>query len=954
MSLQFLRKQQSVPRRSAFGHMAFQIFAILILSCGDVLAQTAEPVATAEESTPAPTVSKSRHRIPAEESRLSAGVFREGLKRRGLTEVLELHVRVFPTNNPIDVLLMSRDVKLAEFSAAGKLSAERREAIAEANRILQEIITDFPDDARHLEWQYTLLNSFLYDEAAPYVTNLLAGLGGEGDRSVLATIAEKALVVAREFSHAISAEYIQIDALPAEKFDALERSGFLETLDKYAPASDYLLVWSLFYDVLGRRPEDPEIAGKLNEIVLTFEAKPAMLQAPHVRSHIQVQSLLLAGMTQRRLNDHARARTFLDRARAEADNVADAGERQRLQWAVTLIEIESIANERDDNRIADAESRLGRLRELPAAKEKSGYTLRLTAAMLQRSVDQTLATAAESSGHADQAVKFRDKAIHDLSNMLIAEPESREELLAAVDRATPKDADIGRLDAIERLARVWALTREADRATAPSAGDILSRAIEIGESLVSSAETSARDMIPEAMFLLGTAYFKHGDLALAAKQFLSLATSHPKSDRASRAAALATQLSHDALNMSPQNADLISLHKDALKTLITTDANSEAAKYWRFRYAQVLDEAGDFSGAALLYSQVTDDHPQHMEAMFRQVLALAHQVRRVAGESPAPDGSASGNSITSLVASLNQAADAFDGATRTQLQASPDDARRSALLHLVAEARLAVAEVEVLPSLAAPTKAIERLAGFESTFPTERSLFARLWVTRFRAFDGLGRATDAKKALVELTKTDPAECGKLLQSLYTECVAEGDRLHRTGKKESATHCFVSAALLADALVAWAEANPSLANKETSRALNVQLAEASLAAGRLDCAKEIFERELSRHGTGAAALENAEPRVLIGYAETHFQLGNFATALPAFNRLATRLPAEDATRWLALLRDLQCRTRLGEPPDGILKVLDQQRRLHPDLGGLKFSPQFDSLKQENETRLAHKS
>jgi len=925
----------------------------LILTSTVAFAQTDEPDAAAQDLPPAPTVSKGRHRIPAEETRLSTGVFREGLKKRGLTEVLDLHLKEFPTNNPIDALMMARDVKLAEFAAAGKSAAERRKAITEANQILQKIITDFPDDARHLEWQYTLLSSLLYDEAAPYVTDILAGLGGEEDRASLATIAERTLTLAREFSRTISAEYARVDALSAEKFDALERSGYLETLDRYAPAADYFLVWSLFYDAIGRKPDDPEIAGRLNEIVLTFEAKPAMLEAPHARSHFQVQSLLLAGMVQRRLNDHARARTLLDRARTEAESVADARERQRLRWTVTLAEIESIANDRDDNRMADAESRLDRLRELPAAKEKSGYSLRLAAAMLQRSIDQKLAASAETSGHADQAIKYREKAIRDLSGLLIAEPDHREEFFATIDRTTPADTDHTRLDPIEKLARMWKFIHDADGATESAAAEGLTRAISIGESLVSLNGGCAEDIVPEAMFQLGVAYSKRGDAMSAAKQFLDLAANHPKSDRSARAAALAVQFSFDALNKDPNKSELVSLQKRALKTLITTAPDSEPAKYWRFQYAQMLDESGDFSGAALLYSQVGDDHPQQMEAKFRRVLAIAHQWRRSNQESNRSGGPTSTPAGRPQTANLIQAMDVFELAGRTQLQASTDDGRRSALLHLIAEARLTVAEVEASPEIAASNKALERLEGFEHTFPGEQALFGRLWVIRFRAFDQMDRTDDAKHALTELMKTNPAESGKSLQSLYVECSSEGDRVHRDGKVESAARRFASALLLAEALVSWADANPMLADKDTARALNVQLAEASLAAGRLDRARDLFEKEISSHGSGATALENAEPRVVMGYAETHFLLGNYAKALPAFNRLAMRLPPDNPFRWRALLRDLQCRTKLGEVPDGILKVLDQQRRLHPDLGGAEFAPQFELLKSENEARPARK-
>jgi hypothetical protein len=82
----------------------------------------------------------------------------------------------------------------------------------------------------------------------------------------------------------------------------------------------------------------------------------------------------------------------------------------------------------------------------------------------------------------------------------------------------------------------------------------------------------------------------------------------------------------------------------------------------------------------------------------------------------------------------------------------------------------------------------------------------------------------------------------------------------------------------------------------------------------------------------------------------YALDRFADALPAFNRLATQLPADEPMRWEALLRDLQCRTALEHSPEGITNVIAQQRQLYPALGGPMLAPQFEKLERENLRRL----
>ena len=47
--------------------------------------------------------------VPAEERRLNTAVFREGLKKRGLREVLDLHLKDFPPQSGAEQLLLERE-----------------------------------------------------------------------------------------------------------------------------------------------------------------------------------------------------------------------------------------------------------------------------------------------------------------------------------------------------------------------------------------------------------------------------------------------------------------------------------------------------------------------------------------------------------------------------------------------------------------------------------------------------------------------------------------------------------------------------------------------------------------------------------------------------------------------------------------------------------------------------
>lgn len=63
-----------------------------------------------------------------------------------------------------------------------------------------------------------------------------------------------------------------------------------------------------------------------------------------------------------------------------------------------------------------------------------------------------------------------------------------------------------------------------------------------------------------------------------------------------------------------------------------------------------------------------------------------------------------------------------------------------------------------------------------------------------------------------------------------------------------------------------------------------------------------------------------------------------------------LPPDEPIRWQSLLRNFQCRAELKQPAEDIIKVLEQQRYLHPELGGPTVAREFEKLLRENQRRV----
>ncbi|UCF33849.1 MAG: hypothetical protein JSV78_00785, partial [Phycisphaerales bacterium] len=348
---------------------------------------------------------------PAEERRLNPSLFRTGLKERGLTEILELHLRDYPPRNPTSQLLLKREIKLAQYADPALDRDERQAAIAEANRLLEQLIDNRPNDPRRLDWQLTLAHSLIYQEGDAYVKNVLYRGGGSAeDRQYLVEATERAITRLEMVRQDIIDEYDRIDSLPIGEFETLERRGYIEQLDQMAPRADYLLSWALVFDSLPRDDFDPVRARRLNQVLEILQESPAFLEMPHEQSKVQVQTLLLTGMTHRMRNDHRAARDFIERALSVANRLGDPADRADVEWAATLARLQLILNEAEAGRYDSAIYALDRYRALLAKQSDTSFDLALAVALLERGILQERARAAARAGNTLEALQYRTES----------------------------------------------------------------------------------------------------------------------------------------------------------------------------------------------------------------------------------------------------------------------------------------------------------------------------------------------------------------------------------------------------------------------------------------------------------------------------------------------------------------------------------------------------------------
>ncbi len=972
---------------------------------------------------------------PAEEDRFDLAAFHNGLRQRGLTELLELHLKEFPPRNPESLLLLQRQVKLATYADRTLPDEVRRAALEEANRLLEELIAVRTIDPRRHQWRFDLVSSLIDEEAAPFISRVVLLGGNSEDRRELGRRTGRAVSILNTLTEQIAAEYERLDSLPLREYERIDQTGYVDRLETLEGKADYLTLWVLYYDALAREDGDPVRAGRLDILLNRLDEESWLLDTPHEQSHVQAQALLISGMASRLIGHYDLAQRTLARAVGVVQRIGDPAQRRSLAWAALWGTVERSRALRDGGRHQEAITALQTYRQRLAGSADDSFGVRLVLALAERSVHKVLAENARRKGDVPKAKEHQARALAVLLRLARRNAGNRDEIYGTIYDLLGRDADPAKLDAIEQAALMAGLLRDArelqtgatggsptsaraDKLPVAPTANLLDRVIAIGEAFAD--DPGAGELMPEVIFNLAVAHQHRGDQAEAVRRFLQVAQDYADFPDAPRAAVLAVQIAYelrsgrgsgrvhldaptnvasplvgDDVGTPPTRGDATKVHQDApyieaLATLVTRFGGDPAARYWRFFYAQALEDAGRYRTAADQYLLVDPLHERALEAMCFRARSLASAL----WQESARDAEA-------VVAIRREASEIFDllrdfSAQATQRLARASGEQRNELLRLVAESRLIAARTHLLPQLRRPRQALETLAGFEESYPQAKHLAGRVLSIRLRALEQLGRFEEAADVLPQYLEADGDHAAATLQTLYLALSAEVERLQESGRRSEArpraelavrlarhiydwashsaagreagaTHRLDTGATVASGAAVASDApagRPTVATSDRLegkidlRAVKLQLAEALLLNDEPAQARVLFE-ECGAKGSPPPLKRWATPppgdaRAVMGLAQSLFQLGEYDQALPLFNKLAMALPAEEPLRWKALLRDLQCRSELKHDPRGIIKAIqNQQANPHytdPKSGG-RYATELEGLLRDCRRRTA---
>ncbi len=202
-----------------------------------------------------------------ENERLSSEAFRRGLKRLGLTDLLDYYVREYPPKNPIEAALLKRELRLILYSDSSIPSEDRLEALEEATTILKQLIADHPDHSSRFDWQLDVGRDLVFRKAEPYHNNVMFRGGTAEDRQALAQITAQALGVFDRLINELVAAEAKIDSLSIKQFEKSAKSGHIERIEELQPKARYFRLWASYYRCLTLEPGSSSLVAPLKAIV---------------------------------------------------------------------------------------------------------------------------------------------------------------------------------------------------------------------------------------------------------------------------------------------------------------------------------------------------------------------------------------------------------------------------------------------------------------------------------------------------------------------------------------------------------------------------------------------------------------------------------------------------------------------------------------------------------------
>lgn len=462
--------------------------------------------------------------------------------------------------------------------------------------------------------------------------------------------------------------------------------------------------------------------------------------------------------------------------------------------------------------------------------------------------------------------------------------------------------------------------------------------------------------VAEARLKLGAAEYQLGNRPGAIQAWVDLANDMPQQKLAEAAAVNAFLVSRKQWQDNQKHPDAVRMFDQAQHVLLTKFPHARVGDdpvsiHWHTR-AAFLRQVARHQDAIDAFNQFITLNPDHAlvpDALY-QVLLSAHELYRAA---PPKER---GKFADQVIAAAKRAVDGLTAAAQ-----SADADKVQTLSYQRGDAILRHAEV-LSEGKGQHSEAQTLLAGYDEQFAQFPDLVRAKRELLVNILVGFGQVAEAKAEVQKFIAQFPDQGGSMMSQVLAAINRQVDDLTRAGRADEAKQRAAVGVDFALFLMDWARKQPEYKDPKKLTPFTLLLAQQYASAGQDSKALELYN-QLYKTPEGQSNLQ-----VIHGLARTLFRLSRYDDALPLVNTILRLAPDQAAAEvwdsWLMRLTILdrqvdQQRKGTAETPADPAKADKTSRTIFttiaklkandPNLGGPAYKPELERLQNKHFPR-----
>lgn len=448
----------------------------------------------------------------------------------------------------------------------------------------------------------------------------------------------------------------------------------------------------------------------------------------------------------------------------------------------------------------------------------------------------------------------------------------------------------------------------------------------------------------KALFKLGAAEYQAGRPLEAAVYWAQLAEQHSDQPEGESAATNSFLIARNLYNDNVKNSQIIQLFDQTQITLLTKYPHTTAARQHTYTRANFLLQQRRYTDAVEAYAKVAKDHPFHADSIYETAMARHGQWL----SSPADNKEKKAALAKSAITALDAAAAALVAAAK---DAKPD--RAASLSEKQGDALLMKAEV-LNEGMGQPKQAAAILADFDQKYAKSPKLMALKRPLTVSILVAQGMMKQANDEVDRFRKESPDQAGPIIKGVLdklSRMIEESIAKTETAKAKELSDLSIT---LATSLYEWAKTQKSYATPDKLLPFELILADQYLAAGQPDKAVERYEALYKAPG-GAANVD-----VLYGKAKANLAAKRYQDALNTADTIVSNLKDQaNPIYWHCWVISLQSldgivaqsgnKAEADKLSRSIFTSIAKLRGQNKELGGEVYKAAFEALSVKHQPK-----